>query len=192
MTIFFVTHPDVAIDPSRPVPDWSLSAVGVARMRAALQQPWTRHIGAIVASTERKAIETAEILANARQLPFTTMAALGENDRSATGYLPKAEFEALADQFFAHPEHSVRGWERAVDAQHRIVGAFEAVRAIAPPHQDTAIIAHGAVGALLMCALETIPISRSQDQPPGGGGYYFAIDPRTRLVRHGWTAVDLG
>ena len=46
---------------------------------------------------------------------------LGENDRSSTGYLPKAEFEAVADAFFARPEESVRGWERAVDAQRRIV-----------------------------------------------------------------------
>ena len=31
------------------------------------------------------------------------LADLGENDRSATGYLPKAEFEALADAFFSAP-----------------------------------------------------------------------------------------
>jgi broad specificity phosphatase PhoE len=174
------------------VPDWSLSAVGAARMRAAVRQPWTQGIGSIFASTERKAIEAAEILAGARGLAFATMAALGENDRSATGYLPKPEFEALADRFFAHPGQSVRGWERALDAQRRIVGAFEAVLALARPDHDTAIIAHGAVGALLICALETIPISRGQDQPPGGGGNYFAIDPRTRLLRHGWVAIDAG
>ena len=29
---------------------------------------------------------------------------LGENDRSATGYLPRAEFEAMADAFFSRPD----------------------------------------------------------------------------------------
>ncbi len=38
-TIWFVTHPDVLIDPAVPVPDWPLSARGVARVRTALDQP---------------------------------------------------------------------------------------------------------------------------------------------------------
>ena len=42
---------------------------------------------------------------------------LHENDRSATGYLPPNQFEAMADRFFAEPQASVLGWERAVDAQ---------------------------------------------------------------------------
>ena len=189
-TAFFITHPDVAIDPAIPVPDWPLSPTGRARMHAALARPWVRTIRAIHSSTERKAIDTATILANGLGLPFTTMAELGENDRSATGYLPKAEFETLADTFFAQPEHSIRGWERAIDAQRRIVAAVQTILASARPDSDIAIVAHGAVGALLICALESLPISRAQDQPPGNGGFYFPIDIRTRLVRHGWVAID--
>ncbi|MCW3473409.1 histidine phosphatase family protein [Limobrevibacterium gyesilva] len=187
---FFITHPDVQIDPAVPVPDWPLSSRGRARMRTALARPWVRGIRAIHASTERKAVDAAMILARGLDLEFTTLAALGENDRSATGYLPRAEFEATADAFFARPLESVRGWERAVDAQARIVGAVEAVLSIAPAEGDIAIVSHGAVGALLICALEGLAISRSQDQPPGGGGYYYAFDLRTRLLRHDWTAID--
>jgi broad specificity phosphatase PhoE len=135
-------------------------------------------------------MDAATIRADGLGLAFTTMAALGENDRSATGYLPKGEFEALADAFFAQPEHSIRGWERAVDAQRRIIAAVHAILASAPPDGDIAIVAHGAVGALLICALESLPISRTQDQPPGNGGFYFPIDTRTGLLRHGWTAID--
>ena len=189
-TIWFVTHPDVLIDPAVAVPDWPLSARGVARMRAALGQPWTRALAAIWASTERKATDAAAILAEPRGGLFHTLASLGENDRAATGYLPRAEFEATADLFFAHPEASIRGWERAIDAQRRIVGAFDAVLAAAPAEGDTAIVAHGGVGALLMCALEGVPISRAHDQPLGNGGFLFAIDPHTRLLRHGWHPID--
>ena len=189
-TAFFITHPDVTMDPAIPVPDWPLSATGRARMRTALARPWVRAIRAIHSSTERKAIDAATILADGLGLPFTTMSALGENDRSATGYLPKAEFESVADAFFAQPEHSIRGWERAIDAQRRITAAVHAILASAPPDGDIAIVAHGAVGALLICALESLPISRTQDQPPGNGGFYFPIDTRTRLVRHGWVGID--
>ena len=50
-----------------------------------------------------------------------------ENDRSATGFLEPSEFERVADEFFARPTVSIGGWERAIDAQKRIVGEVEAV-----------------------------------------------------------------
>jgi broad specificity phosphatase PhoE len=164
-------------------------------MKAGLAQPWVRSLGAIWSSTERKAIDGAKILSDATGLPFTTLAALGENDRSATGYLPRPEFEATADLFFAHPTRSIRGWEPAIAAQSRITAALETLLAATPEHLDIAIVAHGGVGALLICALENLPISRAHDQPAhpehaGQGGNYFAIDRRTRLLRHGWHPFD--
>lgn len=189
-TVWFITHPDVVIDPAVPVPEWPLSAVGLERMKAGLAQPWVRGIGAIWSSTERKALDGAMVLAAATGLEVRSLEALGENDRSATGYLPRAEFEATADLFFAHPERSIRGWERAVDAQARIVTAVEAVLAASPGDCDIVIVAHGGVGALLMCALEALPISRTHDQPGGAGGNYFAFVRRTRLLRHGWERFD--
>jgi broad specificity phosphatase PhoE len=188
-SVYFITHPEVAIDPHVKVTDWPLSALGRARMRAALGKPWVRGIRAIHASSERKAIEAAAILAGGLGVGFSTLAELGENDRSATGYLPPPDFERTADAFFARPEHSVRGWERAVDAQRRILAAADAVLAAAPASGDIAIVAHGAVGALLICALESVPISRVHDQP-AGGGCYFRFDLHTRLLRHGWLAID--
>ena len=189
-TVFVITHPDVAIDPAMPVPDWELSARGRARMRAAVGRPWTKRIRTIVSSQERKAIDAAQILAEGLGLGFSTMVGLGENDRSATGYLPRDEFEAMADAFFARSEESVRGWERAVDAQRRIVGAVEAVLATAPPAGDVAVVSHGAVATLLMCAMENLEISRAHDQPQGNGGNYYAFDRERRLLRHGWLAID--
>lgn len=189
-TVFFITHPDVTIDPAVPVPEWPLSERGRARMRAALERPWVRRIRTIHCSIERKAIDAATILAEGLGLGFSTHAALGENDRSSTGYLPKDEFEMLADAFFANPTSSVRGWERAVDAQARIVAAVGVVLKAAATSGDIAIISHGGVGALLASGLEGLPISRAHDQPAGNGGYYFPFDLETRLPRHGWTAID--
>jgi broad specificity phosphatase PhoE len=189
-TVYVITHPDVAIDPAIPVPDWPLSPRGRARMQAALARDWPKRIRTIVSSRERKAIDTAQILADGLALEFTTLADLGENDRSATGYLAREEFEKTADQFFAHPEHSVRGWERAIDAQRRMAGAMDAVLATAPSQGDVAVITHGAVATLFMCALEQMPISRAHDQPTGGGGHYYAFDRARRLLRHGWLAID--
>ena len=189
MTVYFVTHPEVEIDPAVPVTDWKLSPRGVSRMRVGAAQPWSRAVRHIHCSTERKAIDGAAILAAARGLGYAQDAGLGENDRSATGYLPRAEFEAVADEFFAAPERSVRGWERAVDAQARIVAAVERVMRAAPDG-DVAIIAHGGVGALLLCHLAGETISRRADQPGDGGGNYFAFGRQSWGLRHRWRAID--
>jgi broad specificity phosphatase PhoE len=159
-------------------------------MASLLVQPWVRAIRAVFSSAERKALQAATIMADHLSLSPAVIDDLGENDRSSTGYLPKAEFEAVADEFFARPEVSVRGWERAVDAQCRIVGAVGRAISMAPVEGDIAIISHGAVGALLRCYLKGAPISRAEDQSPGSGGNMYSFDTATRQLLTGWQRID--
>lgn len=187
---YFITHPDVLIDPSVPVPDWSLSSEGVRRMVHLLDQTWVKTVRAVFTSAERKAVQAAEILANHLSLEPVVITDLGENDRSATGFLPKAEFERVADEFFAHPDTSVRGWERAIDAQTRIVRAVTRAIAMAPPDRNIAIVSHGAVGALLRCHLMGRSISRTEDQPAGGGGNVYSFDIGSRQLLSLWRRID--
>jgi len=190
-TVYFVTHPDVLIDPALAVPDWPLSPRGRERMAGALALPWVGSVGVVWCSTERKARDGADILAAHLGLLVAEMAELGENDRSATGYLPRTEFEAVADLFFAHPEESVRGWERAADAQRRIVSAVDRALAIsAGCRSNIAIVSHGGVGALLLCHLRGVAIGREHDQPPNNGGNYYAFDADTRELHYGWRPID--
>jgi broad specificity phosphatase PhoE len=156
-----------------PVPRWPLSDLGRRRMHEGLNQPWVRDIRAVYCSDEQKAIDGAQILATHLSLPFAAISALGENDRSATGFLPPDEFERVATEFFSRPTESVRGWERAVDAQARVVAAVE--QAIRDDETSGAIafVSHGAVGTLLYCHLTGRPIDRRWDQPPNGGGNYL-------------------
>ncbi len=173
MTPFlYLSHPQVQVDPQTPVPDWGLSALGRARAEAFAREPALMAYGRIVSSTEVKAQQTAAILGAALGLPVDVRDDLHENDRSATGYLPEAEFQAVADAFFATPHESVRGWERAIDAQARIAGAVLLALAEAP-ETPTVIVGHGGVGTLLLCHLAVYPISRAHDQPPVGGGCWF-------------------
>lgn len=187
MRCFYLSHPQVKIDPAVPVPDWGLSDVGAARTRAALGAPWLRTIGRIVSSAERKAIETAEIIAAPRGLAVEIRERMHENDRSATGFLPPPEFEKVADEFFARPFASVRGWERAADAQARIVAEVEA--AAAAHDGDILFVGHGGVGTLLQCHVAGRPIARVHDQP-GGGGNVFAFSWRPPALTHGWRALE--
>ena len=188
--IHFITHPEVVIDPSVPVPDWPLSPEGISRMALAISRPWMGNVAAVFCSAERKAIDAAQMIADRFGLSPTVVNELGENDRSATGYLPKAEFEAVADAFFARPDKSVRGWERAADAQHRIVAAVERIFATPPDQGDIAVVFHGGVGALLLCHLKGVPISRTEDQPGGGGGNVYSFDKNKRTLLTGWRRIE--
>ena len=97
----------------------------------------------------------------------------------------------MADLFFAHPQQSVRGWERASDAQDRIVAAIACVLdGSVACGGDVAIVSHGAVGALLLCHLLGCPITREHDQPATKGGNYFAFDAGTSRLYHGWRSID--
>jgi broad specificity phosphatase PhoE len=187
---YLITHPDVVISRAVPVPRWSLSERGLERMRLGLRQPWLHGTSAIYCSTEQKAIDAARILGGHLGLPWTEVEELGENDRSATGFLPPAEFEEVANRFFAEPTRSVRGWERARDAQTRMVRAVEAIAAAEKDARRVLIVAHGAVGTLLYCHLAGLPIDRRWDQPPNKGGNYFGFSLQPRGVSSWWQAID--
>jgi RimJ/RimL family protein N-acetyltransferase/broad specificity phosphatase PhoE len=188
----YVSHPEVSIDPSVPVPQWGLSDRGRARAEAMLRQPWILRVRRIVSSTETKAIETAAIVAAHLGLQVEARAELGENDRSATGFVPPDRFERLADLFFAHPDDSVEGWETARHAQERVVAAsadlFDDDDGDDDGDGDTLVVGHGAVGTLLYCAYADLPIDRRHDQR--GGGNLFTIDRAARVALHPWVAID--
>lgn len=186
----YITHPQVRIDPDVPVPRWGLSDIGRARAQAAAAQPWVRQIERIVSSDETKAIELAEILAEAAGITIEIVEDGHENDRSATGFLPPPEFEKAADWFFAHPDESFHGWERAIDAQARIDSMVKGVLADHDRARPIAFIGHGGVGTLLRCRLAGLPIARSHDQPPNGGGniHAFRLDDLDPLT--GWVPME--
>lgn len=176
----YLTHPQVEIDPAVPVPDWGLSETGFRRARAGVVLPAFAGVRHVVSSAERKARQTAEIFAGHLGLTIIVDELMHENDRSATGFLPSPEFEAVADRFFAAPEESVRGWETARAAQTRIVGRVRAHLADIPAKETALLVGHGGVGTLLKCHVGGFAIDRRHDQPPGGGGCFFMF-PRTAL-----------
>lgn len=188
-TVYFVTHPEVVVDPQVPVPDWGLSAIGWTRIEAFCRRPELSGVTDVFTSDERKAVDCAEALQRARGLPFTAREDLRENDRSATGYIAPPRFWEIVDQFFGEPDISVLGWETARAAQARIKAGVAACIAARSGTGDLVIFAHGGVGTLLLSDLQGEPISRKHGQPIAGGGCYFAFDRESRSLHHGWRDI---
>ncbi len=184
--ILIITHPEVSIDPSIPITDWGLSEVGRKRATEFAPSEVMSNVTQIWTSGERKARETGKIIGAPRTLPVKTHLGLGENDRSATGYLPREDFEVAADAFFARPEISYRGWETALEAQMRI---HRTVTEIIQMHNtgDLAIVTHGAVGTLLWCACSGRSIDRKFDQP--SQGHFWQADLATLNPYSGWVSL---
>jgi broad specificity phosphatase PhoE len=184
MLCAFITHPEVVIDPSVRIEDWGLSPAGQARAER-LPNLLTSPVR-VVSSTERKALNTADIVGSAWGAGVSVDPELGEMDRSATGYLESSEFESTVDLFFANPYESARGWERAIDAQHRIERVVRR-QAGRRPDEAIAFIAHGGVGALLLASLTRVTITRGLDQP--GMGSHFTFDAGTWQANSSWQRI---
>ena len=187
--VFYLTHPQVEIDPAVPVARWPLNAQGRARAEMAARGAWAAGVTAIVSSEETKAVETAAIIGAALGVTPAARADMGENDRRSTGYLEAVAFEAMADRFFAAPDVSAEGWETARAAQARVLAAADDVLSGDLPPGDVLFVGHGAVGTLLMTALAGLEISRALDQPRGGGNV-FSFDAATRRMLHRWLALE--
>lgn len=190
---YYITHPQVNIDPSVDVPQWGLSNIGEERVNALVQKLKLNKHGdqnfTIVSSNEVKAIETARPLVDYFDCKLVIDPGMGENDRSATGFLDPDTFEDVANQFFKNPDTSIRGWERARDAQNRIVERFQS-HLTQTPDKTMIFVGHGAVGTLLYCHLKREDIDRKFDQTGGGGGNFFKIDTKAQIALSHWQPIE--
>ena len=193
MRALYVTHPQVQMDANVPVPLWGLSVDGRLRAEAFARRKVVPVGSMIFSSRETKAMQLADILAEQSGGLVLSDHLMGENDRSATGFLPPNLFEETADRFFAEPEVSVDGWERAIDAQRRIVDTVATAMAGMPPGTPAVFCGHGAVGTLLKCHVGRRPIARSEDQSRHahrGGGNCFSFDLDAMILGCEWTAME--
>ncbi len=190
---YYLTHPEVRINPDVPVPFWGLNEIGQARAEAFARGDLLPTNAIFISSEETKAEELAEILATRHGNPIVTRPDLGENDRSSTGFLPSEAFERLVHRFFAHPEQSIEGWETAKAAQTRIVGAVEQTLAQYGTETPLVFAGHGGVGTLFKCFIAGRPIAQIEDQrvsAHAGGGNLFAFDLAAKRLLCEWTSFE--
>ena len=94
-SIYFISHPNVVISREVPVPEWPLTDVGRRRMVQGLSQPWLPSVTSIYSSTERKATDGAEILAQHLRLPFTQVPSLERTTAHLQGSCPRMSSRRL-------------------------------------------------------------------------------------------------
>jgi broad specificity phosphatase PhoE len=83
-TSFFITHPEVIVDAALPVTGWSLSEVGRQRMHRFVTGGTLANVTRVYSSSERKALEAAEIVSTWLRLSVSVVPALGNYYRVDT------------------------------------------------------------------------------------------------------------
>ena len=187
--IYYLTHPQVVIDPAVPVPRWPLTEEGRRRAGLFADTLAGGSVTAVWSSNEQKALDGGAIIAGRLGVPHRIDPDLGENDRSATGYIAPPEFWEVVAEFFGKPDESVRGWETARHAQDRIVTAMQRLARDEPTRGDIVVVAHGGVGELLMAHLQGVAIGAAEKPQHAGGGCWIEIDKDEFSLLAGWRNV---
>jgi broad specificity phosphatase PhoE len=155
-SVILVRHSLPEIKKDLPARQWRLSEEGRARAEGLADVLRSHAVGFLAASTEPKAIETAQIVAEKCGVGLHVVAGLHEHERTTTPYLSNPEFEKTVREFFEKPETLVFGNETADQAHKRFSAA---VHCILSENKESkiAIVAHGTVISLFVSQLTGLP-----------------------------------
>ena len=147
--LILIRHSLPEMVPGLPANQWHLAEAGRLRCKALAEQIAPYRPDVIVASTEPKAAETAELVAGALRKPWHIAAGLHEHERSDVGWIDREQFEAQVAEFFRRPGALVFGSETA-DQTHERFAAAIAAQTATHPGRSLAVVAHGTVISLFV------------------------------------------
>jgi broad specificity phosphatase PhoE len=158
--------PEYVVD--LPASEWQLSDEGRRRCGRLADRLAAYDLAAVVTSTEPKAVETGQIVADALGLPLETAPDLHEHERGVvTSTGGQAAFQAQVSRLFKRSDELIFGAETADQAHARFAGAVAAAIG-RHPSGNLAIVAHGTVMTLFIAraaGLDPVPFWRSLGLP---------------------------
>lgn len=146
--VILVRHAEPQIDIDQPASEWPLTLRGTASARNLAGALPALGAARIVASPERKAMETARVLADALGLPLAQDERFSEQGAEAGQFLTDyAEFRSLVRHHFDHPDEVVLRQESSNDAGVRFGAAVDEHRQTPGADGALVIVSHGRIMA---------------------------------------------
>jgi len=179
--LILVKHSLPEIVSTIPAKEWRLSQTGQIRCKALAEKLAPFSPDMIISSTEPKAIETAQVVANQLNKPFDTFKDLHEHDRTGVGLLDKTQFEINVNGFFENPDKLIFGRETANQALARFSNALTSVQ-FEHQNKNIVVVAHGTVITLFVNqfnAIEMFSFWRKLDLP----SFIVLSLPQYKLVK---------
>ena len=149
--VYLIRHAETVCTADDPAL-WPLSERGEEQARMLGAQSFWDEVKAIISSDEFKAVSTVQTIAFDRKIPLYMHGGLRELHRTP-GWIE--DYEARVLEVFQKPALSIAGWERAADAQARMLAAFEE---LLTKYDQTpiAIVSHAMVLALLLASVNNV------------------------------------
>jgi broad specificity phosphatase PhoE len=147
--LILVKHSLPEVVSTVPAKEWRLSQSGQLRCKALAEKLASWLPDVVISSTEPKALETAQIIANHLDKPFSMFEGLHEHDRTGVDLVDKEQFETRVNDFLKNPDKLVFGRETAGQSLARFTKALASVE-FEHPNKNIVVVAHGTVITLFV------------------------------------------
>jgi broad specificity phosphatase PhoE len=153
--LYLVRHAEPDIDPTLPASEWPLTARGVASTRRLAATLSDFGPTVIVSSPERKAVETANLIAESLEIAVAVDARVSEHGAGPDAFINDyAEFRAMVQRHFEEASDVVFRQESSLEAGARFAAcAGELCQADDIP----VLVSHGRIMASWLAELSGTP-----------------------------------
>lgn len=147
--LILIRHSAPMVDTHQPAHTWPLNPEGVRRCVSLAETLRPHTPTRIITSTERKAQQTGQIIADMLGLPLNMADGFQEHDRTQVTGLDTATFKAQVIRLLTHPDQLVFGQETGTQVQQRFTQAIQnTLRQY--PTDTLAIVTHGTALTLFL------------------------------------------
>jgi len=165
--LILVKHSLPEILPEIPASEWHLSAEGRRRCQVLADELAGLDPDLIFSSSEPKAQETAQIVAQQLVKPLFIAPGLHEHERKTIRFTSEEQFEASVKKFFGQPDALIFGEETAAKCLSRFSSA---VNQLMSQNRDLnlVVVSHGTVITLFVannCGIEPFSFWSHLDLP---------------------------
>jgi broad specificity phosphatase PhoE len=194
-TLLLVRHGATAANVARPytlqglLPDPDLNAVGIQQAEAVARALGRWPLARVISSPLRRALQTAQVVADHLTLPVEVAPLLVEVDIGLWSGLTWHEVErrwpAEHHAFHTDPEqHGYVSGENLGQVRDRVLPCISSLLD-ACPEPNVLIVGHGVVNRILLAHWLGIPLAHARKLPQDNGGISlvsFAPHPKVRTV----------
>ncbi|MHA1864470.1 MAG: histidine phosphatase family protein [Candidatus Thorarchaeota archaeon] len=151
-SIYFLRHAETKIDRRKSVRNWDLTEAGtLSSMELAKSQVFSK-IEGIVHSSENKAKQTADFIANETGAETYVLEEFDELKRNHKGFLENEEYRARVRLTLTDWENNVPDWESGEDALARFIDGVRRTNMMFH-NKNVLVVSHGLVLTLYFSAL---------------------------------------
>ncbi len=155
--VILVRHAEPQIDIDVPSAEWRLTPRGMSSTEQLAAVLASLGPTLIVASPERKAVETGRILADALGIPLEEDACFSEQEAEPGQFLAdNSEFRAFVRSHFDHPDEIVMRQESSHSARERFAAAIRLRFPEHPSDEAPVIVSHGRIMVSWLGALTSV------------------------------------